>query len=74
MYSGGWNTEHVWNLNGRGTLGFPMVDKMAVILLLDHWKTELQNIRYYNLYSDLAGMSFCYWTIGKQNFRTLGYV
>ena len=28
---------------------FPMVDKMAAILFFDHWKTELQEVRYSNV-------------------------
>ena len=45
QYSRGWKTEHVSKLNGRGLFCFPFT-KMVAILVLDHWKTELQNVLY----------------------------
>ena len=43
VYSRNWNIEHVPNLNGgvcffQIVFGFPVVDKMAAILFLDHLK------------------------------------
>ena len=52
VFSGGWNSKHILNSNGRDlfcfvmVFGFQMVDKMAAMLFLDYWKTELQNVRY----------------------------
>ena len=49
-------TKPVQNENVTGlfcltiVLGFPIVDKMTVLLFLDHWKTELQNVWYSNVF------------------------
>ena len=66
--SGDWNTEHVWNSNGRGlfcfpiVFSFPKVAKMAAILFCF---PMVQTNREQN---KLAAILF--WTIGKHNFKT----